>query len=115
MKHTGTPLPWFINRDTRRDMEWNISINSLTVPNLTACLMTHDDERDPIENTCPLTEANAAFIVTACNNHEALVESLEAITQRANESGIGEMGLIDTIHAMHGIAKAALARVREGK
>lgn len=34
--------------------------------------------------------------------------ALEKITQRANESGTGEMGLIDTIHAIHRIASDAL-------
>lgn len=58
---------------------------------------------------------NAAFIVTACNSHADLVKALEEITQRANESGTGEMGLIDTIHALHGIAKAALATLTARK
>ena len=36
-------------------------------------------------------------------------EALERIMQRANESGTGEMALVDTIHAMHKIASDALA------
>lgn len=40
--------------------------------------------------------------------NKRLREALENLIQRANESGIGEMGLIDTIHAMHKIAREAL-------
>lgn len=36
--------------------------------------------------------------------------SLTAIAQRANESGTGNSGLLETIHAMHGIARAALSQ-----
>lgn len=39
---------------------------------------------------------------------DALVKALEDIQQRANEHGTGEMALIDTIHAMHKIARDAL-------
>lgn len=45
---------------------------------------------------------------------DALVKALESIQQRANESGTGEMALIDTIHAMHKIARAALALAKGG-
>lgn len=39
-----------------------------------------------------------------------LLAALTAIYQRANESGTGEMGLIDTIHDMCGIARDALSK-----
>jgi hypothetical protein len=40
-----------------------------------------------------------------------LRKALETIQQRANESGTGEMGLLDTVHAMHKIARDALSAV----
>ena len=42
-----------------------------------------------------------------------LREALLAIQQRANEFGPGELSLLDAVHAMHGLAHAALAP--EGK
>lgn len=45
------------------------------------------------------------------NRQEARVHiwgSLERIEQCANESGTGEMGLLDTIHNMHRYAREAL-------
>lgn len=39
---------------------------------------------------------------------EELEGALGAIEQRANESGTGEMGLLNTVHDMHAIARAAL-------
>ena len=43
-----------------------------------------------------------------------LVAALEAIAQGANESsGTGEMAFLDTIYAMHALARAALKRARE--
>ncbi len=44
-----------------------------------------------------------------------LFEALEAIAQRANESGTGESGLLETIHAMHSMARAALRKARGEK
>jgi hypothetical protein len=43
----------------------------------------------------------------------ACAEALLRIQQRANESGPGEMRLLDTIHDIHGIARAALATLLE--
>lgn len=34
-----------------------------------------------------------------------LMEKIDAALQRLNESGAGEMGLIDTIHATHAILR----------
>ena len=42
-----------------------------------------------------------------------LREALLAIQQRGNEFGPGELSLLDAVHAMHGLARAALAP--EGK
>jgi len=65
-------------------------------------------------------EANASFIVLACNNHarltrenEAMRKALLAAEQRSNESGTGEIGLLDTVHAVAGIVRAALASLKE--
>ena len=39
-----------------------------------------------------------------------LVEALRLAVQRLNESGTGEMGLIDTIHETDSILRSALAK-----
>jgi hypothetical protein len=39
-----------------------------------------------------------------------LLAALIAIAQRANESGNDELGERETIYAMHGLARAAIAR-----
>ena len=39
---------------------------------------------------------------------EALRSAIESANQRLNESGTGQMGLIDTIHATASILRAAL-------
>lgn len=66
------------------------------------------------------SHSDAAFIAAARTDIPALVaevrrlrEALLAVTQRANESGTGMMGVIDTIHAVHSIARAALEKPHE--
>jgi len=41
---------------------------------------------------------------------QACEDALRSVMQRLNERGTGEMGLIDTIHAAHKLAQAALNR-----
>lgn len=45
--------------------------------------------------------------------NEAMRKALEAAGQRANESGTGEIALLDTIHAMARIIRAALSSLKE--
>lgn len=57
-----TPGPWAADPDDRPDMEWNIHIVSADDPDLRIAFMANG----------PRSEANAAFIVEACNNYESL-------------------------------------------
>jgi hypothetical protein len=99
-----TPTPWFADRDDRPNMGWNVHIVREDDPRIRICFMTSGSE----------AKANAALIVRAVNSHADLVKALTEITQRANESGTGDAGLLETIHAMHGIARKALAKVQHG-
>jgi len=56
----------------------------------------------------------AAFIVTACNNHEALVEALKLCAEILENIHTGSDDECECWEAADK-AKAALARVREGK
>ena len=49
----------------------------------------------------------SASLAWAAGRIEALENSIAAAMQRLNESGTGEMGLLDTIHATHEILRAA--------
>jgi hypothetical protein len=61
-----------------------------------------------------LQDRAAAEIVRIRSCRDDLVAALEAIAQGANESsGTGEMAFLDTIYAMHALARAALKRARE--
>jgi len=62
---------------------------------------------DLIRETEMMIAAPQALAATPAVGGER--EALAAIMQRANESGTGEMALIDTIHAMHKLARDALA------
>ena len=64
-EHTETP--WFADPDLRAGMEWNIHIVEHNNPNNRICFMTSSGPSAP----------NAAFIVKACNAHDALVKALE--------------------------------------
>ena len=51
----------------------------------------------------------AQYELTECHSQRGkLRRALERIEQCANESGTGEMGLLDTIHNMHRYAREAL-------
>jgi hypothetical protein len=69
-------------------------------------------EQDMTRGAAHLSALSAAASTLAAV--PAMVEALEAIEQRANEHGPGEMALIDTIYAMHALARAAL-RALAGK
>jgi len=61
-------------------------------------------------------QAAATRILAALSRpaHGGWEAALRQIMQRANESGAGEMALMDTIHAMHRLAADALARNDRG-
>lgn len=51
----------------------------------------------------------AQYELSECHSQrDKLRRALELIEQRANESGTGEMGFLDTIHDMHRYAREAL-------
>ena len=102
MEHSK--LPWFIDRDDRRDMEWNVSI--INGAGKTICFMTHDGTRD-IENKCPVTEANAALIVRAVNSHEELVEALKGLLENYKLNKGAGLGLGPIYKAKAALQKAS--------
>ena len=51
----------------------------------------------------------ASKIAALTRENEAMRKALEDIRQRCNESGTGEMGLLDTIHAVAHMARNATA------
>jgi len=108
---------WYINRDERRGMEWNVNISFL--PNHDICFLTHDDERDH-ENRCPFTEALAAFLVNAPADEEYLLQEnkrLKEENERMKNLQISELvyknGQIDIIgsHPIFHILMAEAARM----
>lgn len=70
-------------------------------------------DRDPYHSSDIQTEIDALDRLIAALSrpaHGGWEEAMRQIMQRANESGTGEMALMDTIHAMHRLAADALAR-----
>jgi hypothetical protein len=65
-KHT--PTPWFTQRDSWSTVYIEARIRPGTLQEIAAC--------GPTENGSDEQEANAAFIVRACNAHEQLVDAL---------------------------------------
>lgn len=61
-----------------------------------------------------LTEANAAFIVKAVNNHDALVKALVSISEplKLDVDGIGLARTLNLINRMASLAKDALVDVQ---
>jgi hypothetical protein len=57
-------------------------------------------------NESDIVRANAHLIAAAPD----MLAALKAAQQRLNESGTGEMGLIDTIHAVHALIVPAIAK-----
>lgn len=67
-KHT--PTPWkAIEHENKNAFEGNIVITPNDMNDAVCTVWTCDTEEE--------TQANAAFIVRACNSHAALVEALE--------------------------------------
>jgi hypothetical protein len=71
-EHTQTP--WLSDPDWREGYSWNIHIVDAANPDMRICFMTSDGP----------AEANAAFIVKAVNNHDALVKALEPFARIAD-------------------------------
>ena len=63
-----TPTPWQADPDDREGYEWNIHIVDKSGINR-ICFMSNG----------PQTEANAALIVKAVNNHDVLVAELQRL------------------------------------
>ena len=62
-----TPTPWGLNPDDRPGMAWNVEIVEGDNPDMRIAFMANGRH----------SEANAAFIVKAVNNHDALVKALQ--------------------------------------
>ena len=67
--HTHTPTPW--------EVIWKTSVGNKEVVVADLDCLPNNDEN----------EANAAFIVRACNAHYDLVEALEMLLQDCKEKG----------------------------
>ena len=87
-EQTHTPTPWTLNaeREKIEDADGEF-VTRLSLSRY------HDDRADPI------AEANAAFIVRACNSHDELVAALRALLRDGEHDD-------DAINAAH----AALAK-----
>jgi hypothetical protein len=107
-KHKGTPLPWFAVKNENYDV---IEIRSDSREGMVEIATVDIGFAGPIEIE---QLANSDFIVTACNNHEALVEALTKITEYIDNEGPPAKEW-EAITEWCEKGKAALARVREGK
>jgi len=67
MADAYTLLPWAVDPDNREGMEWNVHIVEARRPDMRVCFMTSGPE----------ARLNAAFIVRACNSHDALASALQ--------------------------------------
>jgi hypothetical protein len=100
--NSATPRPWAADPDEREGYEWNIHIVEAADPHM----------RIAFTSNGPGSEANAALIVKAVNNHDALVRALEEIAE-----GVGRYShnafehACNTIEDMKQIALDALARL----
>lgn len=63
-------------------------------------------------SSCTLASPTPGAALLA--ERDRLREALGQIAQRANESGPDPLGYLDTIHAVHGIARAALKETSNG-
>lgn len=74
-KAAHTPTPWFAVRNSKY---WEINTGDCDYsPSIAECCPSKCKWGEDVE------AANAAFIVRACNSHEALVEALKAIREEA--------------------------------
>jgi hypothetical protein len=104
---THTPLPWKFYHETFRKEISDMKVTEIQDASGNAIVRWPGFDGVPQSKKEML--ANARFIVTACNNHEALVEACEEMIAALNGTYID-----DRQRAIEHM-KAALARVREGK
>lgn len=91
MKHTPTP--------------WNVNQGRITADGVTVA--TSYAPSNATVNSIALRDANAAFIVRACNAHDELVEILErarGVVQMVDDAEGGQIDLLSAIDAR--LAKA---------
>lgn len=107
-----TPTPWFIDRDPRPGMHWNMQIACKKNPNIQICSMFHDNTK-----ANKIGKANAALIVEAVNAHSTLTKETARLAERVRvlegaldkvckacaASDIGFLGVYD-------IARSALSQ-----
>ena len=102
---THTPTPWAIGNDgTLRNLEGHVFSGARLVANCHG----HQDGK---ELTRKENEANARFIVIACNAHADLLAALEDVTELIQKWR--ETGGVDSFAALtdaHDTARAAIAK-----
>jgi len=106
---THTPGPWVNDEGLHNMMEFRIYSPTGRV---IARLQDFTTFREDVEEA----EANAAFIVRACNAHEELVKALETLLERAN--GLDQSATHDGLSNCNAITKARIAIAKakaEGK
>lgn len=102
------PGPWFVSRDPRPDMEWNLHIASVAQPHLEVCSMFHTTDQDGNGRG----EANARLVAAAPDMLaalECLLPGLILDLRYANEDDDKEamQSRIETVTAA--IAKATVS------
>lgn len=96
-----TPLPWAAEPDDREGMEWNVHIVEAAHPHVRVAFTSNG----------PDSEANAAFIVNAVNNHEAMDKLLaEAADYLNSHPGMDGMDLGNKITEFRRRMQADLIR-----
>ncbi len=78
-----TPTPWVAVRHEQDERFWDVRDVA------TNCSIIDTDNSgcasDPSQDDVFFTEANAAFIIRACNAHDSLVECLQAVVDELGE------------------------------
>ena len=107
-KDLRTPGPWHVISDRARSV-------TLGLPTVVS-IGTDPDNLDgfdvPVRNKpngYSEAKANAAFIVRACNSHDALVKALEALVRKLE----GPNGTVAKFPLLVAEARAALALAKE--
>lgn len=104
-KHAATP--WHVRVDTVHGFKTKIeTLNGLRIAS--SDLTT---DRNPTKEIYLIREANAAFIVKACNEHDDLVEALKLIAGNAGAALLGnELAKTEKLRHIRNIALDALAK-----
>ena len=111
MKNKHTPLPWKVepiyNNKTGEIQYYIKDINQDTIADL---YFTRSIDGETKFFPHPNSEANAAFIVRACNSHYELLEALKDLTD-AIKDGMGK----SAINLRVSLAEEAIARAEAGQ